>query len=85
MPVKLSWLQRVFPALVTPFVKKTEEVDEQIYRRLIRSCLPHVDGLVTSGMTGEFVYLTQEEQRRLVEIDVEEKLINEKAAVRPKF
>jgi 4-hydroxy-tetrahydrodipicolinate synthase len=72
MPVKLSWLRGVFPALVTPFVKKTEDVDEEAYRRLIRSCLPHVDGLVTSGTTGEFPYLTREEQRRLVVIGVEE-------------
>ena len=55
MPVKLSWLKGVFPALVTPFVKKTEDVDEGTYRRLIRSCLPHVDGLVTSGTTGALV------------------------------
>ena len=72
MPIKLSWLEGVFPALVTPFVKKTEEVNEQAYRRLIRSCLPDVDGLVVSGTTGEFPYLTREEQRRLVEIGVEE-------------
>ena len=72
MPIKLSWLKGVFPALVTPFVKKTEEVDEQAYRRLIRSCLPNVDGLVTSGTTGEFPYLTREEQRRLAEIGLEE-------------
>ncbi len=72
MPIKVPWLKGVFPALVTPFVRKTEEVDEQAYRRLIRSCLPHVDGLVTSGTTGEFPYLTREEQRRLVEIGVEE-------------
>jgi 4-hydroxy-tetrahydrodipicolinate synthase len=72
MPVKLPWLKGVFPALVTPFVRKTEEVDEEAYRRLIRSCLPNVNGLVTSGTTGEFPYLTREEQRRLVEIGVEE-------------
>ncbi len=72
MPIKVPWLKGVFPALVTPFVKKTEEVDEEAYRRLIQSCLPHVDGVVTSGTTGEFPYLTREEQRRLVEIGVEE-------------
>jgi 4-hydroxy-tetrahydrodipicolinate synthase len=72
MPVKVPWLKGVFPALVTPFVKQTEEVDEEAYRRLIRSCLPHVDGLVTSGTTGEFPYLTRPEQRRLVEIAVAE-------------
>ena len=72
MPVKVPWLKGVFPALITPFVRKTEEIDEEAYRRLIRFCLPHVDGLVTSGTTGEFPYLTREEQRRLVEIGVEE-------------
>jgi 4-hydroxy-tetrahydrodipicolinate synthase len=72
MPIKLPWLKGVFPALVTPFVRQTEEVDEEAYRRLIRSCLPNVDGLVTSGTTGEFPYLTREEQRRLLEIGVEE-------------
>jgi 4-hydroxy-tetrahydrodipicolinate synthase len=72
MPIKIPWLRGVFPALVTPFVKKTEEIDEDAYRLLIRSCLPHVDGLVTSGTTGEFPYLTREEQRRLAEIGVEE-------------
>jgi 4-hydroxy-tetrahydrodipicolinate synthase len=72
MPVKVPWTAGVFPALVTPFERSTEAVDEEAYRRLIRHVLPHVDGLVTSGTTGEFVYLTREEQRRLVEIGVEE-------------
>lgn len=72
MPIKVPWFRGVFPALVTPFVKKTEEVDEGAYRRLIRRVLPHVDGLVTSGTTGEFPYLTRQEQRRLIEIALEE-------------
>jgi 4-hydroxy-tetrahydrodipicolinate synthase len=72
MPIKLPWLKGVFPALVTPFVKKTEEVDEDAYRRLVRHVLPHVDGLVTSGTTGEFPYLTRDERRRLVKIALEE-------------
>jgi 4-hydroxy-tetrahydrodipicolinate synthase len=76
MPIKIPWLEGVFPALVTPFQTKTEHaaslVDEEAYRRLIRHALPNVDGIVTSGTTGEFPYLTREEQRRLVEIGVEE-------------
>ncbi len=72
MPIKVSWLKGVFPALVTPFEKASEAVDEDAYRRLIRHALPNVDGIVTSGTTGEFPYLTREEQRRLVEIGVEE-------------
>jgi len=72
MPIKVPWLKGVFPALVTPFERGSEAVDEEAYRRLIRHALPNVDGIVTSGTTGEFPYLTREEQRRLVEIGVEE-------------
>lgn len=72
MPIKVPWLRGVFPALVTPFKRETEEIDEEAYRHLIRHALPNIDGLVTSGTTGEFPYLTREEQRRLVEIGVEE-------------
>jgi 4-hydroxy-tetrahydrodipicolinate synthase len=68
----------VFPALVTPFERKTEALDEEGFRHLIRHVLPHVDGVVTSGTTGEFPYLTRAEQRRLIEIarqEVGEKLV----------
>jgi 4-hydroxy-tetrahydrodipicolinate synthase len=58
--------------LVTPFERQTGEIEESAYRRLIRHALPNVDGVVTSGTTGEFPYLTGEEQRRLVEVGVEE-------------
>jgi 4-hydroxy-tetrahydrodipicolinate synthase len=72
MPIKAPWLTGVFPALVTPFESGSEAVDEEAYRRLIRHALPDVDGIVTSGTTGEFPYLTREEQRRLIEIGLEE-------------
>jgi 4-hydroxy-tetrahydrodipicolinate synthase len=65
-------LKGVYPALVTPFVRKTEELDEAAFRQLIRHCLPHVDGVVASGTTGEFPYLTRPEQKRMVEIAREE-------------
>ncbi|MGD1996553.1 MAG: dihydrodipicolinate synthase family protein [Anaerolineae bacterium] len=65
-------LRGVFPALVTPFDRRTEEVDEEAFRGLIRRVLPYIDGVVTSGTTGEFPYLTRDEQRRLVEIAREE-------------
>jgi hypothetical protein len=58
MGTRLDWLHGIFPALVTPFDPKTEEIDEEAYRRLIRHVLPYVDGVVTSGTTGEFPYLT---------------------------
>jgi len=65
-------LKGVFPALVTPFARKTEELDEAAFRQLIRHCQPHVDGVVASGTTGEFPYLTRAEQKRLIEIAREE-------------
>ena len=71
MPVKVPWLKGVFPALVTPFTKD-EEFDEEAYRNLIRHVLPHVDGLVPCGTTGEFPYLSVEEQKRIVGVAVEE-------------
>ena len=71
MPVKVPWLEGVFPALVTPFAKD-EEFDEKAYRHLIRHVLPHVNGLVPCGTTGEFPYLSVEEQKRIVGVAVEE-------------
>ncbi len=61
----------VNPALVTPFAKD-QSVDEGAFRALIRHVIDHVDGLVPCGTTGEFNYLTPEENRRLVQIAVEE-------------
>ncbi|HEC36247.1 MAG TPA: hypothetical protein ENI39_06915, partial [Anaerolineae bacterium] len=72
-------LRGVFPALVTPFDRKTEEVDEEAFRGLIRHVLPQVDGVVTSGTTGEFPYLTHDEQRRLVKIARQE--VGEKTVI----
>jgi 4-hydroxy-tetrahydrodipicolinate synthase len=61
----------VNPALVTPFARD-QSVDEQAFRRLVRHVVDHVDGLVPCGTTGEFNYLIPEENRRLVQIAVEE-------------
>ena len=61
----------VNPALVTPF-GRDQSVDEEAFRSLIRHVLPDVDGLVPCGTTGEFNYLTPEENKRLVQIAVEE-------------
>jgi 4-hydroxy-tetrahydrodipicolinate synthase len=72
MPIKLPWIQGLFPALVTPFLPRSEEINEDGFRSLIHHVLPHVEGLVTSGTTGEFPYLDRSERRRLVEIALEE-------------
>lgn len=61
----------VNPALVTPFAKD-QTVDEVAFRNLIRHVIDDVDGLVPCGTTGEFNYLTPSENRRLVQIAVEE-------------
>jgi 4-hydroxy-tetrahydrodipicolinate synthase len=61
----------VNPALVTPFAKD-QSVDEEAFRLLIRHVINHVDGLVPCGTTGEFNYLTPEENKRLVQVAVEE-------------
>ncbi len=71
MTVKPYWPCGVNPALVTPFARD-QSVDEEAFRNLIRHVLPHVDGLVPCGTTGEFNYLTPEEHKRLVQITVEE-------------
>jgi 4-hydroxy-tetrahydrodipicolinate synthase len=64
-------LKGVFPALITPF-KKDESIDEEAFRMLIQHVLPHVDGVVPCGTTGEFVYLDMEEKKRLYDIAMDE-------------
>ncbi len=61
----------VYPALVTPFAQD-QEVDEEAFRTLIHHVIDQVTGLVPCGTTGEFNYLTPEENKRLVQIAVEE-------------
>ena len=64
-------LEGVFPALVTPF-KKDESIDEEAFRSLISHVMPHVNGIVPCGTTGEFVYLDFEEKKRLITIAIDE-------------
>jgi len=67
---KTDWFKGIFPALVTPFTG--DGVDANAYRELIRFVLPHVDGVVPCGTTGEFSYMTLEERKRAVEICLDE-------------
>jgi 4-hydroxy-tetrahydrodipicolinate synthase len=71
MSKKPQWFKGIFPALVTPFTQD-DELDETAYRELIRFVLPHVNGLVPSGTTGEFSYMTEAERIRTFEIALEE-------------
>ncbi|MBC7232809.1 MAG: 4-hydroxy-tetrahydrodipicolinate synthase [Chloroflexi bacterium] len=71
MNKKPEWFKGIFPALVTPFADG-RAIDEAAYRSLIRFVLPHVNGVVPVGTTGEFVYLTEEEKRRAIAIALDE-------------
>jgi 4-hydroxy-tetrahydrodipicolinate synthase len=71
MPVNRGWLRGIFPPLVTAF-HKDERIDEDGIRGLVRYVRNHVDGYVTSGTTGEFPYMTVEENRRVLEIVAKE-------------
>jgi len=71
MGYKTDWFKGVFPALVTPF-DTHDQVDEAAYRELIRFVLPHVNGLVPCGTTGEFSYLSADERKRTIEICLDE-------------
>jgi 4-hydroxy-tetrahydrodipicolinate synthase len=71
MAGKPDWLKGIMPALITPFTSE-EDVDEEGMRRLIRHVLPHVNAVVPIGTTGEFVYLSEEEKRRLIDVTIDE-------------
>jgi 4-hydroxy-tetrahydrodipicolinate synthase len=71
MGYKTTWFRGIFPALVTPF-DQDGNVDEAAYRALIRFVLPHVNGVVPCGTTGEFSYMTVEERKWAIEICLDE-------------
>jgi 4-hydroxy-tetrahydrodipicolinate synthase len=68
---KTDWFRGIFPALVTPFTPD-DQIDESAYRELIRFVLPHVNGLVPCGTTGEFSSMTSEEKMRTIAICIDE-------------
>src|SRR5688572_8358507 len=60
-------------ALVTPFTKDGA-IDEAAFRRLVRRQVEGgIDVLVPCGTTGEAVTLTEDEQKRVVEMTVAER------------
>jgi len=71
MNKKPDWFKGIFPALVTPFTPD-DRLDEATYRALIRFVLPHVDGVVPCGTTGEFSSMTLGEKKRLIEVCLDE-------------
>jgi len=63
----------ILPALVTPFTKDGREVDEGQLRKLVNSCIEQgVSGLVPCGTTGEFVNLSMDERRQVIDVVVDE-------------
>jgi 4-hydroxy-tetrahydrodipicolinate synthase len=61
----------VNPALVTPFTRD-DKIDEEALRNLLRFVLPHVDGVVPCGTTGEFVNMSHAERQQVLEICIDE-------------
>lgn len=68
---KVEWFRGIFPALVTPF-GSDDRLDETTYRELIRTVLPHVDGVVPCGTTGEFSSMTIDEKKAAIDICIDE-------------
>ena len=68
---KADWFRGIFPALVTPFTPDNQ-IDESVYRELIRFVLPHVNGVVPCGTTGEFSSMTFEEKTRTIDICIDQ-------------
>ena len=69
---KKFWPKGVMPALITPFTKNFE-VNEAALRQLIDFVIEKgVTGVVPCGTTGEFVNLTVEERKRIIDITVDQ-------------
>ena len=68
---KTEWFRGIYPALVTPFTAD-DRIDEATYRELIRFVLPHVNGVVPCGTTGEFSSMSLGEKKRTIEVCLDE-------------
>lgn len=63
----------ILPALVTPFTEDGKQVDEQQLRKLVNHCIElGVSGVVPCGTTGEFVNMTVEEKKHVIDIVISE-------------
>ena len=61
------------PALVTPFTKGGDEIDEVSMRVLVNRCIESgVHGVVPCGSTGEFINMTIEERKRVLDLVIDE-------------
>jgi 4-hydroxy-tetrahydrodipicolinate synthase len=65
-------LSGVIPALVTPFKKEDEEVNEEALKTLIDFVIEKgVTGVVPCGTTGEFTSMSDEEKKRVLQVTVD--------------
>jgi 4-hydroxy-tetrahydrodipicolinate synthase len=65
--------QGILPALVTPFSKDGKQVNEEALRGLINRCIElGVSGVIPCGTTGEFVNLTLQERKKVIDVVVNE-------------
>ncbi len=65
--------QGILPALVTPFSKDGKQLNEEALRSLVNHCIKlGVSGIVPCGTTGEFVNLSTEERKKVIDIIVDE-------------
>ena len=70
----------ILPALVTPFTDDGKAVDEERLRALVSHCIKlGVYGVVPCGTTGEFVNLTTEEKKKVIDVVMDE--VNGKVSV----
>ncbi len=65
-------LSGVIPALVTPFKKEDEEIDEDKLKTLIDFVIEKgVTGVVPCGTTGEFTSMSDEEKKHVLQVTVD--------------
>jgi 4-hydroxy-tetrahydrodipicolinate synthase len=70
----------VMPALVTPFTDDGKSISEERLRTLVNRCIElGVHGVVPCGTTGEFVNLTIEERKRVIDVVIDE--VNDRVPV----
>jgi len=63
----------VLPALVTPFTEDGKLVDNEALRKLINRCIElGASGVVPCGTTGEFVNLTVDEKKKVLDTVIDE-------------
>ena len=70
MGVSMKKFRGTYTVLITPFTADGRKVDEAALRRLVDFQIEEgIHGLIPLGSTGEFLSVTPDERRQIVEID----------------